>query len=543
MYAAIDEPGGIQGELYTSGSETYAQIQPPQMTVSVEINSSQNDNVTATTSHGPVPNGAVHTPLPPSIDSLKSHTHHSRQASASSCTSSLGYIGSPKPEKRQANSPLPPTPRSSHKSSVSTSGSNITSGRNSSASVIEVSGVVGIGSAAGIKPLSDPKIEKTSPSKHDVENMYAKVMKKSKLFSTASPANMSNNDLQNNNPDVFVSDPDIAKEINLPEFETVGASPGKNSTKSVQIFDNNYETIDKKRNRSSSFNNKDPGYETIPPQKGRNPNTAPAGKSERSNVFAQSRLSAPVDCEIGYESLPDQSLDPAYETLKRDSDYDPNYEVLRPSNASDDGYAKIQEKAVLRKSNEFNDGYSSIKSVRKNLDNDLGLYPLEVAHHGYAKIGDKRSMLNNNIIDDDGSDIYSSIPSTTNNPPYATIRETSSTSPGYSSIKDTRRHENGSVMTGESRSSLNQRVQQKLSECESLTGSDTDPNYETVRYLNVGENPYERLQSSPGGTPSPISVEHRSLTLTRSNDSKISDDSVNELSHNNKKDIDDYVHV
>lgn len=38
MYAAIDDPNN-QGDLYTSGSETYAQIQPPNMvTVSVEIN-------------------------------------------------------------------------------------------------------------------------------------------------------------------------------------------------------------------------------------------------------------------------------------------------------------------------------------------------------------------------------------------------------------------------------------------------------------------------------------------------------------------------
>lgn len=40
MYAAIDDPNN-PGDLYTSGSETYAQIQPPpgaSITVSVEIN-------------------------------------------------------------------------------------------------------------------------------------------------------------------------------------------------------------------------------------------------------------------------------------------------------------------------------------------------------------------------------------------------------------------------------------------------------------------------------------------------------------------------
>lgn len=39
MYAAIDDPNNT-ADLYTSGSETYAQIQPPvtSVTVSVEIN-------------------------------------------------------------------------------------------------------------------------------------------------------------------------------------------------------------------------------------------------------------------------------------------------------------------------------------------------------------------------------------------------------------------------------------------------------------------------------------------------------------------------
>lgn len=43
MYAAIEDPNHQGGDpLYTSGSETYAQIQPPnQMTVAVEINTSQ----------------------------------------------------------------------------------------------------------------------------------------------------------------------------------------------------------------------------------------------------------------------------------------------------------------------------------------------------------------------------------------------------------------------------------------------------------------------------------------------------------------------
>lgn len=42
MYAAIEDPNQLHVDLYTSGSETYAQIQPPPnsnpITIAVEIN-------------------------------------------------------------------------------------------------------------------------------------------------------------------------------------------------------------------------------------------------------------------------------------------------------------------------------------------------------------------------------------------------------------------------------------------------------------------------------------------------------------------------
>lgn len=120
-------------------------------------------------------------------------------ASSSSCTSSVGNLGSPKPEKRQANSPLPPTPKNSTHLSNSnlTSSSSATSGRNSAASVIEcpIGGTsvgltttgrhvsrenlaidqsgnkkIGISSSGDDADLS----KKKNPSKN-LEGMYAKV--------------------------------------------------------------------------------------------------------------------------------------------------------------------------------------------------------------------------------------------------------------------------------------------------------------------------------------------------------------------------------
>ncbi|KAK7869928.1 hypothetical protein R5R35_013709 [Gryllus longicercus] len=93
MYAAIEDPAPV----YNSGSETYAQIQP--LAPSEPLLSEQKVD------------SSVYPPQPPSVDSLKYVAHaHSRQASSSSASSSVANLGSPKPEKRQANSPLPPPP-------------------------------------------------------------------------------------------------------------------------------------------------------------------------------------------------------------------------------------------------------------------------------------------------------------------------------------------------------------------------------------------------------------------------------------------------
>lgn len=319
MYAAIEDPNNPV-ELYTSGSETYAQIQPQEpmnMVVSVEINpvppQSHPHSMSNTpapsaqsslTSHSIVtPSSSLNTTTPrnsmnePTVDMLKAAAH-SRQASSSSCTSSVGNLGSPKPEKRQANSPLPPTPKGTHHYQSNSSLANpmsLQSGRNSAASVIEVGRQVSRENLSEnrnhLRPVhgGDDEPRKNRLSK-DLEGMYAKVMKKNKL-STAPSENTSPVPIrkvlteqqpqpaqqqqpqqpQSQRQSLFLSDPDIAREINLPDAlsKSIHTSPGKNSIKSAQLNndDNDYETIDKRRTRSSSSNydsKNDPGYETIP---------------------------------------------------------------------------------------------------------------------------------------------------------------------------------------------------------------------------------------------------------------------------------------
>uniref|UniRef100_A0A182K3D6 Uncharacterized protein n=1 Tax=Anopheles christyi TaxID=43041 RepID=A0A182K3D6_9DIPT len=329
MYAAIDDPGN-QGDLYTSGSETYAQIQPPNaMTVSVEINTGASsrpqpppmptlhamamndsiDSVGSTASnkinstapnrlsnHGNmVTSGDEHTQghLGPSSAAteggLRAQTfvQHSRQASSSSCTSSVGNLGSPKPEKRQANSPLPPTPKTlkhqannffntSNQSMIgsgsvaSSSTTTVTSGRNSVASVIEC---VGGGSTAIINrenagnkasadidstmlpngtPLSNK--QKKSPSK-DLEGMYAKVMKKNKLSKVPS---------QNSSPVPLRKDGSYDEQHVKQQFLSDSETAKFNGSDSLHSGLPSKKLIGTQRNSTGNCQHKDPGYETIP---------------------------------------------------------------------------------------------------------------------------------------------------------------------------------------------------------------------------------------------------------------------------------------
>lgn len=91
MYAAIEDPNN-QGDLYTSGSETYAQIQPHvSLTVAAEINnipstSKTNDDVekSPVTEQSPQRHSIISSHheeihLPPPVENLRSV--HSRQGS------------------------------------------------------------------------------------------------------------------------------------------------------------------------------------------------------------------------------------------------------------------------------------------------------------------------------------------------------------------------------------------------------------------------------------------------------------------------------
>jgi hypothetical protein len=444
MYAAIEDPNNAGVDLYTSGSETYAQIQAP-MTVSVEINpppppqpstssiSTQTQSVTRSKTSA----SNHHEENSTQIETIKSI--HSRQASSSSCTSSVGNIGSPKPEKRQANSPLPPTPQGKSKDSNNNS----------------------------------------NKTRQEVEGMYAKVMKKNKLSSVA---------FENTSPI-----------LNRHETDAIdGISELKTS--------NEYETIDKKRNRARNLEKAmDVGYETIPADRNNN-------KEQNTTV------SVPHYAQIGEKTKTikeEPNEDPKYETLKptnkhdqqqqkqTDSDYDPNYEIVfnkvqRISSSSstsstliDDGYSQIGKK--LKSPKEFSDeesipGYSTIKKPE----------------HDYSSIGE--ALANNLRITeelDTESNIYSSIPAVIS----AVVSPSSDTTSSelhldYEPITST------SITPTTANNNY-----ETLSISESSTATE-EPS--TMKYLK--ENPYERLHNEKGSSPDIDKIENATIANGNNNE-------------------------
>lgn len=441
-YAAIEEPNA--GDLYTSGSETYAQIQAP-IIVAVEINASAPpQSQQASTSQGSNRfnrmSSSNHSAINPieeaPVEALKNL--HSRQASSSSCTNST--VGSPKPEKkRQANSPLPPTPKAS---------------RNSTSSVLEYH------EGAKIKDSNNnPNKIKQSPSK-DLENMYAKVMKKNKLSSVPS---------ENSSPI-------------LPRHDPPSTNDATQTSEISFKVGNEYETIDKKRNRTRNSDLNDAGYETIPADRNNNkdtriddPTLTPHYAQIGDNREQPSKAKMSLFQEPGYEAPAqlDSIDDPKYEVLlKVDkkvkeaqsnadslSEYDPNYEIVN----------NPQEKALSSSSSTLVDeGYAHIEKNLKDLSDDESI-------PGYSTIKKIEPAVNSIKHDGDSdSNIYSSIPV------VVQTAVTPSTDSNSSRMDYT----------------VNNNYE-SLSNSESTTLD--EPNYESVKYLK--ENPYERLHNDKSPDP------------------------------------------
>ncbi|KAL9893599.1 uncharacterized protein ACN2A1_008644 isoform 1-T1 [Glossina fuscipes fuscipes] len=609
-YAAIEDPNlhqnfNISADIYTSGSETYAQIQPMQIAnsvvISVEINNASTStlvpsssvterncleynsyNISHQMTHahtmGTLRNSTEHSqvPVPPLVDNLRAQIHSRQASSCSNNSSSMCNLGSPKPEKRQANSPLPPTPKttiSAHLQTSSASTSNLTSGRNSVISVIECDTSISefceieLREKLQDRDTHQHKNKSLSPCK-DIEGMYAKVMKKNKLTRNSSSSNNSS--------------PVMARKLSK---NSSGLKLSPLDTMAADLIENKLNTIcassDRSRIRSNSYGtSKDHGYETIPADAIRLNSSQSGIENRRSDGFADtlqrqrqedavhntsSIIKPPIavlnlqqqqqqqqqQSDKYYEKiilpagLAKSSNDPGYETLLNQnirssvsdcekyklSDYDPNYEVLKgphisndSGGASDDGYAKVLEKISFNADEDSTDGYSKVKGedMDDGRGNLLAGYSTIAdvkgtdANHNYASILETKREINNLFVD--SSDHYARIaekiePNSSSGlllssstksvmegllTPSRTIdfSTTLPTSVGSSSLLNISSLHSSTSITSTSTISSRQ-TPTSASQYESLTNSETDPNYESVCYLNSSsqENPYERLHT------------------------------------------------
>lgn len=320
---------------------------------------------------------------------------------------------------------------------------------------------------------------KQSPSK-DLEGMYAKVMKKNKLSSVPS---------ENSSP-----------VLNRHEAPASDVTDG--ATEPPVKIGNEYETIDKKRNRTR---NSDAGYETIPADRNNNKETADDYQTIPSSAahYAQINEKAPkAKMSLFHEDSHelDSIDDPKYETLKldkkvekkgpgsntTDSDYDPNYEMVMSKNQ--------QKTSSSSSSTLVDDGYSQIDKKSKDVSDDESI-------PGYSTIrapGERHERLPVTSISDGEteSNIYSSIPTVV----QTAVTPSSSNSSELNLEYDARTSTTSSVATP---TTVNNNYE-SLSNSESTTLEES--NYESMKYLK--ENPYEQLhnEKSPSGdTVSPLS--------------------------------------
>lgn len=289
---------------------------------------------------------------------------------------------------------------------------------------------------------------------------------------------------------------------------------------------------------SNYGDNSEPGYESLPDQ------------------------SLPTN-DPGYETVTQPD---ANNKRKSTSDYDPNYEVLRPMNAdnSSDHYEKVWDKPKID-ANDGYSSIKTVKNKTNDSGDENPTYctipapksprtPTKTTskpfHHDYASISETKKhsyFKNNSNIQEE--DVYSSIPNDTSiivikdndsdilkNDGYSTIQETKQQAASItistnnimlasvcSNRSDTRTITSPSTSDGSGagssmdnssdpqisynslRSNNNDLspLMVSVSNYESLTGSESDPNYETVRYLDGknNENPYEQLRNEKDSSP------------------------------------------
>jgi len=479
MYAAIEEPG----QVYMSGSETYAQIQPLAV---LDITSETNSD------------GSHYPPQPPSVDSLKHVAQvHSRQASSSSAASSVANLGSPKPEKRQANSPLPPPPAGSPDlyAAVDKKSTGLAVSRNLDEMYAKV---MKKKKPRGAGPDTDQGQQQGAVRSEHTDNLsHASIDTAS---SQGSPELRTQQELDGNSAcslehDSFVG---LDGETLHPSYKILHGSPSEQFLMPANGMEPSYESLGEAGN---SYH--DPGYEVVQ----RNPSDSDPNYEELHPHFADSSLAnshvnfvcteqcrSESDAHRGRSVILDGlNIDPGYEQVrcaaqvegslsankqysslceqvntgyasevgdKSVSQPDPGYEQVKSGSGSDMGNHATDRHNVS--SEDHDPGYEQVKcsgaysSAMRNFDNKLSGAP-----SGYERLHSKGS---------------------------SDADTCSGPDPDYASLD---RNRDPSDDTGEPNyESMSSEGQDMVS------GMTDDPNYESVSYFDLPRDPpYERLHN------------------------------------------------
>lgn len=340
-------------------------------------------------------------------------------ASSSSANSSIINLGSPKPEKRQANSPLPPPPEATAEGYAFIDKKN--------------------------KNICDDRSKSSLSVGKSLEDMYAKVMKKKREIEDQQ------NDVNPNSNNVLHSETNGCRKLSLIEIsraswcshesveiqkkepDLVHCSIANNSIVSnfhvegnndISLrlskadadvpsnlkFDHEYEDVNNSQGNSVATvvaNSSNPNYEMLRPQCSRENDyqsnsisvknntdvyTVPFKHRQVSNASSddpgyekvrlrrRDELDQDTDSEPNYESMPHDTNEPNYASVCRpsDSDTDPNYESV---NHTDPNYESVKYMSVAQNEEppyeQVNnilldanaDGYEKVKTKNK-IDTD-----------------------------------------------------------------------------------------------------------------------------------------------------------------------------
>ncbi|XP_045525048.1 uncharacterized protein LOC123714703 isoform X1 [Pieris brassicae] len=465
MYAAIEEAS--VGE----GSDTYAQIPDPRTrrtTTHAIVQQPPSDN---THTH----EVTVHArrSAPPEVGASTSHGTHSRQASMSSCSNSAGALGSPKPEKRQANSPLPPPPQAHdpkhHRiNSASDLHFNHDKLRRSlnekhqrNNSCVSSSDFYGcnypvekhrFSSGDLIRPLVAKELNFDIDQKEQADNLYNSIEGPNLSDYSSADANTSiNSERATESPSRNVEEmyAKVIKKTKTKE-ETIKVKDSNEEKLKFRGDDPGYETIDRKQSvhgyetisRKRKSQTQDPGYETVKEMHiGQNF----TNNNLKQHLMSDSGPNSIISNDAGYELIA--------KTDNNASDSDPNYEVLR-NNPPTPPYATISSN-----------------------------YKVQATYSTVNKRTGKYSGLPNN----NEPSVEPNYESVTNDPIYTTGSESD---PNYESVRP--KEPNYESLRG--KDPKYESVRSKNSRHDSVR-SKNDPNYESVKYFELSkkEPPYEKV--------------------------------------------------